>query len=608
MKLIFSGNERSKMLRTTVLAAAFSLAAGVAYAQAPAGDGSAFNATNPYHWTRKHPGEVPPLNLVQAARAWNAAHHSVSVANVTNPGGELLSYNGGSVMDSKVKVYLVFYGSQWGTKSTDAKGDSAFSNDPYSAASAAQEFFKGIGTGNELWSADLTQYCDSSATTAVSNGATSCPNGASFIPYQSGGVLAGVWYDNSAASPSAATALQLGQEADAAAAHFGNTSAASNRYTYYVILSPTGTNPDNYNGAYCAWHDSNADAGTSQPYGELAFSNQPYNMDSGNCGNNFVNSGAAGNLDGYTMTLGHEWQEMMTDTYPENLAWYNANWVDPNSGQQGAEIGDECAWISPGQDGGAGNVAFGTGTFAMQSSWSNDSNDCVLSHQILQHGGGGVPSANFSSTTSGLTANFTDASTDNGGSISTHSWTFGDGGTSTATNPSHTYTTAGTYSVTETVTDSVNAKTSSKTSTVTVSSAAVAVNIVAANSGLCLNVVGNASDAGVIQSPCAATGNELWTLVPVGSYYHIVAKGSGLCLNVPGYSTAQGTQLIQWPCQGNTNTNDQWSLVAIGNRHHIVSRSSGLCVNIDGNSGSSGATVIQWACQSTATLNDQFTF
>jgi PKD repeat protein len=84
-------------------------------------------------------------------------------------------------------------------------------------------------------------------------------------------------------------------------------------------------------------------------------------------------------------------------------------------------------------------------------------------------GTGGTPSANFTFSTSGLTATFTDSSTDTGGTIGTYAWTFGDGGTSTTKSPSHTYAAAGTYSVTETVTDSVNNTTSAKTSSVTVS-------------------------------------------------------------------------------------------------------------------------------------------
>jgi PKD repeat protein len=82
---------------------------------------------------------------------------------------------------------------------------------------------------------------------------------------------------------------------------------------------------------------------------------------------------------------------------------------------------------------------------------------------------GGTPSANFTFTTSGLTATFTDSSTDSGGTIGSHSWNFGDSSTSTATSPSHTYAAAGTYNVSETVTDSVNGTSSTKSSSVMVS-------------------------------------------------------------------------------------------------------------------------------------------
>ncbi|MBS0212188.1 MAG: PKD domain-containing protein, partial [Proteobacteria bacterium] len=109
--------------------------------------------------------------------------------------------------------------------------------------------------------------------------------------------------------------------------------------------------------------------------------------------------------------------------------------------------------------------------FDLATGWGS----IILSNMVSSLGGGGgggggtTPTANFSYTTSGLTATFTDSSSDVGGSITGHSWTFGDGGTSTATNPSHTYAAAGTYSVTETVTDS-GSKTANKTSSVTVAS------------------------------------------------------------------------------------------------------------------------------------------
>ena len=63
------------------------------------------------------------------------------------------------------------------------------------------------------------------------------------------------------------------------------------------------------------------------------------------------------------------------------------------------------------------------------------------------------PTAAFTSACDALTCVFTDASTDSDGSVVGRSWAFGDGGTSTAANPSHTYAAGGTYAVALTVTD-----------------------------------------------------------------------------------------------------------------------------------------------------------
>src|SRR2546430_14145041 len=115
--------------------------------------------------------------------------------------------------------------------------------------------------------------------------------------------------------------------------------------------------------------------------------------------------------------------ETLTDQNPAG-GWVN----NTGSSFTGQENGDECAWISSGQ-GAAALVAFSTGSFAMQSTWSNDTNRCDISHPIVSGsgGGGGTPTANFTYSASGLTVSFTDTSTDSGGTIGSHAWNFGDG-------------------------------------------------------------------------------------------------------------------------------------------------------------------------------------
>ncbi|SYZ72446.1 Thermophilic serine proteinase (modular protein) [Candidatus Zixiibacteriota bacterium] len=80
------------------------------------------------------------------------------------------------------------------------------------------------------------------------------------------------------------------------------------------------------------------------------------------------------------------------------------------------------------------------------------------------------PVAAFTGTpTSGtypLTVAFTDQSTN---SPTSWSWTFGDGGSSTLKNPSHTYTAAGTYTVTLTATNAYGSDSETKTGYITVS-------------------------------------------------------------------------------------------------------------------------------------------
>jgi len=75
----------------------------------------------------------------------------------------------------------------------------------------------------------------------------------------------------------------------------------------------------------------------------------------------------------------------------------------------------------------------------------------------IDGGGNTPPTANANGPyagTPGVAVKFSSAgSTDPDGNIDTYAWSFGDGGTSSSANPSHTYTAVGTYPVTLTVTD-----------------------------------------------------------------------------------------------------------------------------------------------------------
>ena len=502
------------------LCIALSFTASSVSAQTKDVPGNVTDTVNPHSPRYGHPyrhGAVATREVHANMKSWAAAnrpqHASVAAGKATSSefcchpasgaaaatGTQTLSYNGGvngvGVTSGNPKVYVIFWGNQWGSAGTDANGYMTLTGDTKSAAPYMQKWIKGLGTNGELWSGVMTQYCDGPL---VALNSTTCPAGAPHVGYPTGGALAGVWYDNSVASPSAATGNQIGAEAVRAAAHFGNTTAASNRYVQYVIMSPTGSKPDGFNtpaGGFCAWHDYTGDTTLSgggavpSSYGDIAFTNMPYVADMGtSCGQSSVSS----TLDGFSIVGGHEYAETVTDQNPAG-GWINKT----GSASNGMENGDECAWIATGQ-GASALVAMSTGSFAMQSTWSNDTNRCDLTHPIVTGGSGGTPVANFTSTTSGLTATFTDSSTDTGGTITSRSWTFGDGGTSTATNPTHTYAAAGSYSVVETVTDSASGQSSSKSATVTVTAAGGTpiANFTASASGLTVSFTDTSTDTG----------------------------------------------------------------------------------------------------------------
>jgi PKD repeat protein len=110
-----------------------------------------------------------------------------------------------------------------------------------------------------------------------------------------------------------------------------------------------------------------------------------------------------------------------------------------------------------------------TGAFSYsgQLSTADQSVAVLVTYRTLGSSG---PTASFTaSPTSGptpLAVQFTDTST---GSPTSWAWDFGDGGTSTSQNPNHTYTVAGTYTVSLTATNAAGSSTATQTGLITAS-------------------------------------------------------------------------------------------------------------------------------------------
>ena len=291
-----------------------------------------------------HAVMFPTVDGMAALRAAKAAHGKPgggSSANLYYHGG-----TGGIGVETAPHVYLVFFGSQW------------TNNDPSGEASTVQSFLNGVG--GSKWLNSVTQYCQ-----GVSSGTYFCGTSGTHAGNQSG-ILVSVWSDNTITAPSHPSQTDLANEAIRAAGHFGNTSASSNASTQYVIATAHNNNASGFGTQYCAWHSS-----TSSSYGTIAYTNMPYMTDAGSsCGANYNGLGANA---GITIVEGHELAETITDQFP------NGGWLDSG----GSENGDKCAWIASGQ-GATANVSFSTGTYPVQSLWSNAYNSnaggCVLSY------------------------------------------------------------------------------------------------------------------------------------------------------------------------------------------------------------------------------------
>ena len=275
-------------------------------------------------------GVVPPVGRrITAARP-------AAATTCTEPNCNL-TYGGGAV-ESAPRVYLLLWGPNW----TPA--------DPVS--NDLSKLYSGLGSSSDSWSTVTNQYG----------------------PAFSGSVFMGTFNDI-ATPPAVVGYSDLSAEADAFATSQG---IAGDVNAQVVIASQSGTCFDTSDGgfagscgspgsgAYCAWHSYD---------GLVAFTNLPYMLDAGAiCGENWINRGSNGLTDGVSIIAGHEYAETATDPEP------TSGWADNADTISGGEVGDKCAWGGTiwGSHDAQGNVTLATGTFAMQSLWSNAAGRCIL--------------------------------------------------------------------------------------------------------------------------------------------------------------------------------------------------------------------------------------
>lgn len=492
--------------------------------------------------------------IVRPTTAHRALRSEAALSGCTEPDCDL-GYHGGPVQHSP-RVYLLLWG-DW--SSSAAQG----------AYSYLYSFYDGLGASpQDRWSTVTSQYGDGSGSPTF---------GSSVFDTQA--------YQDTSAPPNPVTPDDLAAEAYSVISAAGITDLAD---AQVVVASAPGTcfsdgfagscGSTQQNGTYCGWHSYAT--GSS---GNLPFVNLPFLLDAGaGCGENWLNPGPNGTFDGFGTIGGHEYAETITDPIVDT-GWWDSS--DTASG--GGEIGDKCAWGGPvsGLSDPAGDVALSTGTYAMQSLWSNTYGRCMMTsspHLSVASPGTQRSTLGRAVSLQVHAATNTDmplAYTATGLPPGLHMNSAGHITGSPAT-------TAGTWHTQVKVSDPLGAVTAAFTWQV--SSAAGPVKgydgkcaddsggrtangnkidlwtctgktpqkITFAASGE-LHVVGKCITAGTTAAlqPCAGTAAQTWTHQANGEY---VIKSSGQCLTDPNNSKTNGTRLHISRC---TNAAGQhWSL------------------------------------------------
>ncbi|HUX74959.1 MAG TPA: ricin-type beta-trefoil lectin domain protein [Steroidobacteraceae bacterium] len=472
--------------------------------------------------------------------------HKTAAVGCTEPDCNLLD-NGGSVQHSP-HVYLLFWGPNWSSEGA--------------SATYLEHLFQGLGVQTQdSWSTTTDQYTDSSG-----------------HPFFSGSVYMGAFSDTST-PPTGVGQSQFAAEADAFASTQGITDLTN---AQIVIATQSGTCPQGFyaptcnggNGTYCAWHSN-----SNEPY-----TNLPYLLDAGTgCGENFVNSGSAGTNDGFSIVEGHEYAETITDPFPDS------GWFDGNDTVSGGEIGDKCAWGGSqwGDSDPIGNVTLSSGTFAMQSLWSNAKTGCVMSTPQSTDTVTVTSPGNRKNVAGGKYSLAIKGTSSGGHPLAWSATGLPAGMTISASTGviSGKFSTAATYTTKVTAKDTAGA---SGSATFTWKVSAATGSPIKGFNSMCLDDAGAWETVGnpVDLYTCNGTAAQKWSYS--SSELHVF----GLCLSDTGGS---GSKVSITNCKGAAT--ETWTHPSNG---EYVLKSNGLCLTDPGSSKTAGTVQVIRACRATA--------
>jgi hypothetical protein len=113
--------------------------------------------------------------------------------------------------------------------------------------------------------------------------------------------------------------------------------------------------------------------------------------------------------------------------------------------------------------------------------------------------------------------------------------------------------------------------------------------LVGVGSGRCLDVPNQSTANGTLLAiwDCNGGANQQWTHLSNGAFQVYGTK----CLDVLNHNTAPGSAVAIWDCTGGAN--QQWTFNADGT---IVGAESGLCLDVNGQGTANGTRVQIWTC------------